>query len=100
MSYALAVGLVITRERLLRHDGGAMAVVSLNAQTILSIIDELDLHLAIAVYNHSTSHVVSGLEHDINHFVTRAKERGARAHKLTVQAGVSNIRASRNRNSI
>ncbi|KAH7091721.1 hypothetical protein BKA62DRAFT_834886 [Auriculariales sp. MPI-PUGE-AT-0066] len=87
LSFEIAVDLVVQRERLLRHDNGAMAVVALSASAVNALAVELELSdLTIAVYNSPSSHVISGLKSDVECFVTQAKLRGVRATTLPLQA--------------
>ncbi|KAH7091717.1 hypothetical protein BKA62DRAFT_626249 [Auriculariales sp. MPI-PUGE-AT-0066] len=87
LSFEIAVDLVVQRERLLRHDNGAMAVVALSSSAVNALAVELELSdLTIAVYNSPSSHVISGLKSDVECFVTEAKLRGVRATTLPLQA--------------
>lgn len=90
MSYELALDLVICRESLLKssrgHEGG-MAIVGLDAVSIERLIQNLNLNLVIAVYNHSESHVVSGSSAEIDIFVEYGKRNGHRIAKLDVREG-------------
>ncbi|KAH7097474.1 hypothetical protein BKA62DRAFT_774277 [Auriculariales sp. MPI-PUGE-AT-0066] len=87
LSFETAVDLVIQRERLLRHENGAMAIVALSGSALNALAAELELSdLTIAAYNSPTSHVISGLKNNIECFVAEAKLRGIRATVLPVQA--------------
>ncbi|TFK38563.1 hypothetical protein BDQ12DRAFT_116355 [Crucibulum laeve] len=83
---------VVKRAHLLRADPenpGGMAAIAETEDVIMGYIDSLELgdELALAVYNGSKSHVISGSLAAVERLVAAVKSDGLRATKLNVDQG-------------